>query len=1178
MTTASQNKKAEKSVAVAPGSQILLAGVPEGYDGFVLTQLVAEASAQQGVPGIVLHVCRDDRRLAALTASLQFFAPKTRIVAFPAWDTVPYDRVGPNSEIAARRMASLARLAVGSRKEPVIVLTTVNAILQRVPSRSFVRQSLSQMAAGQRVDRGNLIARLSLAGYVRTGTVMEPGEYAVRGSLLDLFPPGRASPVRLDFFGDTLESIRGFDPETQRSTRIVQKLVLMPVSELAFGPAAESLFRQNYVAAFGAVTGEDPLYESVSAGRRYQGMEHWLPLFHEHLDTLFDYLPSAAISFDHLAAEAVSGRIEQVLEHYDARVNSLETTTFGAPPYKPVPPDRMFVLEAEWKALLSPRSVRWMSPFERPESTAAVPMRQFAGHQGRNFAPERNMEGVNVFSAVVSHIRMLQGQGRRVAVAAWTPGARERLSVLLAEHGLSDSRKIENGADLLTSPHTTTMLAVLGLEYGFETPDMAIISEEDILGDRLVRPRRHPRRAADVISEATSLSVGDLVVHADHGIGRFEGLQTITALGAPHDCLLLVYAGGDKLYLPVENIELLSRYGSDETGAQLDRLGGAGWQTRTARLKKRLREIASELIKIAALRQLREAPALVPPAGAYDEFTARFAYEPTDDQAASIEAVEADLASGKPMDRLICGDVGFGKTEVALRAAFVTAMAGLQVAVVVPTTLLARQHYKTFTDRFKGLPLRIGRASRLVAAKELAEVKAGLKDGTVDIVVGTHALLGKSINFARLGLLVVDEEQHFGVGHKERLKQIKEDVHVLTLTATPIPRTLQLALSGVRELSLITTPPVDRLAVRTYIAPVDPVILREALRRERYRGGQTFFVVPRISDIDDVAEFLRTEAPELRVARAHGQLAPTELEDVMTAFYDGQYDVLLSTAIVESGLDIPNANTLIVHRADMFGLAQLYQLRGRVGRSKTRAYAYLTTPPGKKLTEGSQKRLKVLQSLDTLGAGFSLASHDLDIRGAGNLLGDEQSGHIREVGFELYQSMLEEAIALMRDGEGGETEEKWSPQIALGTAVLIPESFVSDLQVRLGLYRRLSFLEKREDIDAFAAELVDRFGELPGEVHHLLDVVEIKALCRRAGIAQVDAGPKGASIAFRRNQFANPAALVAFVQASRGLVKVQPDHKLIFKASWDQPEARVKGVRGLILELAAMADKDRKAA
>jgi transcription-repair coupling factor (superfamily II helicase) len=1176
VSAAIQSGQVAKAVQ-APGRQELLTGVPEGYDAFVLGQLAADPSAKPGAPPLFLHVARDDRRLAELAAALAFFAPHVRAIQFPAWDTVPYDRIGPNSEIAARRIAALARLAVAAQKQPTILLTTVNAILQRVPPRAFIRQSLRPMAPGQRIDRAQLIERLALAGYVRSGTVMEPGEYAVRGSLIDLFPPGRSSPVRLDFFDDTLESIKSFDPETQRTTRIVQKLALMPVNELAFGAAAESLFRQRYVATFGAVTAEDPLYEAVSAGRRYPGMEHWLPLFHDHLDTLLDYMPGATLSFDHLAAEAVTARLEQVREHYDARVKSLETASFGAPPYKPVPPERMFILEGEWQALLAAHTVLWLSPFEHATATAGE-VRSFRGRTGRNFAAERSTTGLDVFNPVVAHIKELQDKGRRVAVAAWTQGARERLAALLCEHGLSNVQKIETGADLFALPASTAGLAVLGLEHGFESPELAVIAEQDILGDRLVRPRRKARRAADVITEATSLSVGDLVVHADHGIGRFEGLHTITALGAPHDCLLLVYSGGDKLYLPVENIELLSRYGSDETGAQLDRLGGAAWQTRTARLKKRLREIAGELIKIAALRQLREAPALSPPSGAYDEFVARFAYEPTEDQAASIEAVETDLASGKPMDRLICGDVGFGKTEVALRAAFVAAMAGLQVAIVVPTTLLARQHYKTFAERFKGLPVRIARASRLVGAKELAEVKAGLKDGTIDVVIGTHALLGKGISFARLGLVVVDEEQHFGVAHKERLKKLREDVHVLTLTATPIPRTLQLALSGVRELSLITTPPVDRLAVRTYISPMDPVVLREALRRERHRGGQTFYVVPRIADLDDVAEFLSAEVPELRVARAHGQLPPTELEDVMTAFYDGQYDVLLSTAIVESGLDIPNANTLIVHRADMFGLAQLYQLRGRVGRSKTRAYAYLTTPPGKRLTEGAQKRLKVLQSLDTLGAGFSLASHDLDIRGAGNLLGEEQSGHIREVGFELYQSMLEEAIAAMKGGETGEVEDRWSPQIALGTAVLIPEGYVSDLQVRLGLYRRLSFLEKREEIDAFAAELVDRFGSLSSEVEHLLDVVEIKALCRRAGIAQVYAGPKGALIAFRRNTYANPEALVAFVQSSKGRVKVQPDMKLVYKADWDQPEVRLKGVRSLVLELAQMAEAVRKAA
>ncbi len=718
---------------------------------------------------------------------------------------------------------------------------------------------------------------------------------------------------------------------------------------------------------------------------------------------------------------------------------------------------------------------------------------------------------------------------------------------------------------------------MLGLEQGFDAPGIAVIAEQDILGDRLVRPRRKARRAADVITEATSLGVGDFVVHADHGIGRFDGLTTITALGAPHDCLEIGYAGGDKLYLPVENIELLTRYGSAESGTQLDRLGGAGWQSRKARLKQRLREIASELIKIAALRQLRQAPSMVPPHGSYEEFVARFPYDETDDQAASIQTVLDDLASGKPMDRLVCGDVGFGKTEVALRAAFIAALAGFQVAVVVPTTLLARQHFATFSQRFKGLPIRVAQASRLVSAKDLSAVKAGISDGTIDIVVGTHALLGKSIAFQRLGLLIVDEEQHFGVGHKERLKQLREDVHVLTLTATPIPRTLQLALSGVRELSLITTPPVDRLAVRTYISPFDPVIIREALRRERYRGGQSFYVVPRISDLEDVAEFLAEQTPELRVGRAHGQLAPSTLEDVMTAFYDGKYDVLLSTAIVESGLDIPNANTLIVHRADMFGLAQLYQLRGRVGRSKTRAYAYFTTP-NEKLSGGAERRLKVLQSLDTLGAGFSLASHDLDIRGAGNLLGEEQSGHIREVGFELYQSMLEEAVAALKGGDLGEAQDQWSPQISLGTSVLIPESYVADLQLRLGLYRRLSLLEKRADIDNFAAELVDRFGELPTEVTHLLDVMEIKALARQGGLAQVDAGPKGAVIGFRKNQFANPEGLVAFMQKSRGNVKMQADHKLVFKADWDLPEKRLKGVRTLVAQLAEIAGQGKKAA
>ena len=1156
------------------GSRTVISGVPEGLDARVLADLTA-ASGREGGFGLHIHVARDDRRQEQLAAGLAFFAPQTKIIALPAWDTVPYDRVSPNAEIVARRITALGRLAIGSLKESAVILTTVNAILQRLPPRAFIRGAFKAIAPGQRIDMGELQKRLEAYGFQRSGTVMEPGEYAVRGGILDLFPPGRINPVRLDFFGDTLESIKAFDAETQRSLKPVQKFALMPVSEVAFGESATALFRTRYVELFGGATGDDPLYEAVSGGRRYQGQEQWLPFFHPALETLFDYAPGAGLSFDAMADEAIEQRFHQIQEHYEARVDSLEGQRFGAPPYKPVPPERMFVSGKEWAAALDGRAVTRLTPFEDPSAQNVYAMK---GRQGRTFAAERADPDANVFDAVVGHIRRLQSENRRVIVAAWTAGARERLIALLQDHGLEQVDKAESFPDVLALKAGRTAFSVLGLEQGFETPDFAVIAEQDILGDRLVRQRKRARKAADVLTEATSLSVGDLVVHADHGIGRFAGLQTITALGAPHDCLELIYAGGDKLFLPVENIELLSRYGADEGESQLDKLGGVAWQSRKARLKKRLREIANELIKIAALRQLREAPAIQAPTGAFDEFVARFPYEETEDQAASIDAVIDDLGSGKPMDRLVCGDVGFGKTEVALRATFIAAMNGMQVALVVPTTLLARQHFRTFSERFAGLPVRIAQASRMVGAKELSDVKAGLKSGNVDIVVGTHALLGKSIEFARLGLLIIDEEQHFGVNHKERLKKLREDVHVLTLSATPIPRTLQLALTGVRELSLITTPPVDRLAVRTYISPFDPVILKEALRRERFRGGQTFYVAPRISDLDEVAEFLREAVPDLTFARATGQMPPSELEDVMTAFYEGRYDILLSTAIVESGLDVPNANTLIVHRADMFGLAQLYQLRGRVGRSKTRAYAYFTTPPGQKLTEGAEKRLKVLQSLDTLGAGFSLASHDLDIRGAGNLLGEEQSGHIREVGFELYQSMLEEAVAAMKGGDLEEAADKWSPEIQLGMSILIPETYVSDLQLRLGLYRRLSSLEKRADIDAFAAELVDRFGEMPEEVQHLLDVMEIKGLCRAASIAKVDAGSKGAAITLYRNTFPNPEGLIGFVQASRGGLKVMPDQRLVCRADWDLPEARLKGARALVQQFADLAARAKKAA
>ena len=705
-----------------------------------------------------------------------------------------------------------------------------------------------------------------------------------------------------------------------------------------------------------------------------------------------------------------------------------------------------------------------------------------------------------------------------------------------------------------------------------------MIGEQDILGDRLVRPRRAgARRAENFIAEVTSLAAGDLVVHVDHGIGRFVGLRAIEAAGAPHDCLELHYAGGDKLFLPVENLELLSRYGSEETQVDLDRLGGGAWQARKARMKSRIREIASELIKIAAERQLREAPRLAIEQGPYDEFCAGFPYEETEDQQAAIDVALGELASGKPMDRLICGDVGFGKTEIALRAAFVTAMSGKQVAVVVPTTLLARQHTKTFIDRFRDFPVKIGQASRLVSGKALAAVKKGMADGDMDVVIGTHALLGKNIKFRDLGLVIVDEEQHFGVAHKEKLKQLRAEVHVITLTATPIPRTLQLALSGVRDLSIIASPPIDRLAVRTFVAPFDPVVVREALLRERYRGGQAFYVCPRIEDLAGAKDFLDRHVPEMRVAVAHGQMPASVLDDIMSAFYDGKYDTLLSTTIIESGLDIPSANTLIVHRADRFGLSQLYQLRGRVGRSKLRAYSLFTLPADRKITLQAERRLKVLQALDTLGAGFQLASHDLDIRGAGNLLGEEQSGHIKEVGFELYQQMLEEAVTSLKAGITAPAADKWSPQITIGTPVMIPEDYVADLPVRLALYRRLAELEDERAIDAFGAELVDRFGPLPQEVGHLLRLVGIKLLCRQANVEKIETGPKGAVISFRDSSFANPERLVGFIHQQGRSARVRPDMKVVFFDDWEEPEQRLRGTANILRNLVELAQPAKAA-
>ncbi|MCS7268965.1 MAG: transcription-repair coupling factor [Geminicoccaceae bacterium] len=1147
----------------------LLVNAREGLEARFLAERLS-----RGERRVIVHVAHDAERARVLRELVRFFAPEIEVLVLPGWDCLPYDRISPTPPVMAERLATLARLAEAP-SGPRLLIATVNAVLQRVPPPEVVRAAHLRIERGRRFSRDALVAWLEREGYRRVGTVVDPGEYAVRGGLLDLFPSGGERPVRLDFFGEVVESIRSFDPASQRSTGKLERLELTPASEVILDPPAIERFRVGYLQEFGAVT-DDPLFEAISAGRRHPGMEHWLPLFYERLACVFDYVgEDAEVAFDHLGPEAIRERAALVGEHYEARRNPPALPSgFGAAPYRPLPPERLYLDEQSFARLIEPRRRFLFSRFGPPPALPAGFERcvDLGGRPARDFAPERANREINLFDAIVAHLRELLAKGERPLLAAASEGALARLEQVLDDHGPLPFVRVEHAREYATCAGVA--LAVLPLEHGVVAPGLHILTEQDLLGERLARPRRRARRSDRFIPDLSAISEGDLLVHAEHGIGRFEGLVTLEIAGAPHDCLKLVYAGGDKLFVPVENLEILSRYGHADDSVPLDRLGGAAWQQRKAKVKERIRELAGELIKIAAERATRRAPVLELPPGIYDEFVARFPYEETEDQLRAIEAVLADMASGRPMDRLICGDVGFGKTEVALRAAFVAAMSGKQVAVLAPTTLLVRQHFKVFAERFAGLPVRIAQLSRLVSAKAALEVKKGLASGEIDIVIGTHALLGKGVAFKDLGLVVIDEEQHFGVVHKERLKQLKAEVHVLTMTATPIPRTLQMALGGIKDLSVIATPPVDRLAVRTFVMPMDPVVIREALLREHHRGGQSFYVCPKIADQPKLKEMLEALVPELKIAVAHGRMPASELEDVMGAFYEGRTDVLLTTNIIESGLDIPRANTLVVHRADLFGLSQLYQLRGRIGRSKLRGYAYFTVPADRKLAETAEKRLEVIQSLEELGAGFQLASYDLDIRGAGNLLGEEQSGHIREVGFELYNAMLEEAVAeLAREREHAPAPAAgdWTPQITIDAPALMPESWVGDLDLRLSLYRRLASLTESEELDAFAAELVDRFGPMPEEAANLLEIVAIKQLCRKANVAKLDAGPKGMVVSFHDNRFPHPERLVAWIGRSGGRVRIRPDHKLVLGEETKSPKERLKKAKRLVAELARLA-------
>lgn len=1154
-------------------ANLLLTGVAQGFEPHVISSLLTEERTP------ILYATAHLEDAVQLVHRLRFCLPEMSLYFFPEWDCLPYDRLDVSPDIAAQRLHVLNTLAERQRQadsSPYIVVTSCQSLLQRVVPRDHLLQYYFPIESGKKYSFEHIIEYLTAQGYTRTQTVREVGEFAVRGSILDIYPLGHKCPIRLDFFGDIVDSLRTFDPMMQTTIEKTESFVLKPCTDIPLTAETIHLFQENYRRLFSTV--KTPLYESVSQGRRFGGMEHWFPLFFDHSETLLDYMPQARVLLDFQADDAVRTRLELVHDYYQNRL--IHNPEDSSPPYNPVPPESLHMTLEEWGQVRSNPQTMLVSPFSEapfPELNQSKSL-DFDCRVGLPFEPSpQALNAVGSFKAFLKRQSVRPKEEiKPIFISAMSEGSRDRLLTLLQDHGISNINQIDAWPEDLNTRKESLFLMVYPLERGFETPEFILITEQDLLGEKIIRATSRKRQVDTVVLEANQLAIGDFVVHQDHGIGQYQGLVPLQVGGTFHDCLCLGYEGGDRLFLPVENIEIISKYSSEESSAQLDKLGTVGWQKRKARAKKRIREIAEYLLKLAAQRALNRGDIITIDPLAYDNFCSRFPYVETEDQQRSIEETLNDLSSGKPMDRLICGDVGFGKTEVALRAAFAVVSNKKQVALVSPTTLLCRQHFKTFQDRFRHTGFRVEQLSRFTSQAKSRQIRQDMQEGKVDIVIATHTLFSDKSKFHDLGLVIIDEEQHFGVKQKEHLKQLQSNVHVLTLTATPIPRTLQQALTGVREMSLITTPPIDRLAVRTFVMAYDSLVIREAILREYHRGGQVFFVCPRLNDMPDLEKELATLVPEIKIISAHGQLPTSQLEHIMTAFYDRQYDLLLSTNIVESGIDIANANTLIIHRSDLFGLSQLYQLRGRVGRSKAQSYAYLTLPSTEKITETARRRLEIMQNLDKLGSGFTLATQDMDVRGTGNLVGEEQSGHIREVGVELYQTMLQEAMMMVRvEQEMGEVlEEEWTPQINLGISVMIPETYVADLSLRLSLYRRIAHLQDRQEIDAFAAEMIDRFGKLPAEVQNLFDIMEIKRTCRLANIDKVDVGPNGIVMSLRNGTFPNPDKLLAYIQDPKTAARLRPDQKIVFLRQWGHSSQRSRTTKLICRKLALLGKTD----
>ena len=1080
-----------------------------GTTGRLGESAIAILREARGSPSGALVVAAGGRSAADLVRLLRAFAPDLPIVHFPGWDCLPYDRASPSRLVMGRRLAVLKALAV-DRNVPWIVVTTPAALIQRIPPVEEVARAELVLRPGDSLSREEIEGKLRRLGYILDERVDEPGEAALRGQVLDIFPAGADAPVRVEHQDDRIVALRPFDATNQMASGECAEIRLLPASEhFKLDPDADG--------------GSSP------------GSEHRLPEHFARLDSLLTLLPRASVILDVGAEARIAAIREQIQDAYESRTKLRPERTEGE---RPLAPDRLYLTEPEWTERLE------TGPVTRLTSEPDMPDRT---------PPPRFVTGARPFRRFADFVVREIEQGRCVVLAGASETDLHGLSRALGEDLDSPVEAVSSWSAVEKASPGKVLALTAPLEEGFREPESqaVVIAAADVIGSR-VRATADPiSRTIELAGTEIDLRIGDVVVHRDHGLGVLEGLESVETEGASTDLLRLSYADDATLMVPVDEMDRIWRYGSDADAVSLDRIDGDAWQKRRETVESEIAESADRLAEAMRARDAAKAPRLTPPRAAYERFASRFPYAETPDQASAIAATLADLASGRPMNRLVCGDVGFGKTEVALRAAAAAALAGKQVAIVAPTTVLARQHTQTFERRFAGLGISIGQLSRLVKPAEAKAVKAGLADGSIRIVVGTHAIGGKGVRFADPGLVIIDEEQRFGTAQKAKIRNLAHDVHVLTLTATPIPRTLQAALVGLQDLSIIATPPSQRQPIRTFVIPFDEATVREALMRERRRRGQSFVVCPRVEDIDPLAKQLADLVPELETFVVHGGMPAEEIDDAMVRFADGEGDVLLATNIIESGLDVPRANTMLVWRPDRFGLAQLHQLRGRVGRGRVRGIAYLLTDPARKIARSTRKRLETLESLDRLGAGFAISARDLDQRGAGDLFGEEQAGHVKLIGISLYQHLLTKTLAQAR---GEELTEETQPELNIDAPGHIPADYVPEVEVRINLYARLARLDDPEEVDTLDEEIRNRFGPPPPPVERLIAFARLREQCRLRGIARIDAGPQAIALTF--GDAADRRLIERAIVQSDGALSWRND-RLVWMRSSGSPEERL---------------------